>query len=815
MNHFIRLILSVLITGCLLITSLSAQKTVSAYRIDSPITVDGEFGDWASDVPLCNDFIQLEPNPGEPSSFETEVYIAYDDKALYVKAILTDTVELVRRDLTARDQTGNGDWFGILIDPYRNGLSAVTMNVTAGGVQIDEVWDGDSTDSNWDAVWDSKVVHTDTGWNVEMEIPYAALRFGDDDVQDWYINFARYTRRNRQMSFWSPVDPGESGITRQSGIMENIKEIKSPLRLSLTPFVVGTHTNSQGNTNNSFGAGLDLKYGLTEAFTLDMTLIPDFSSVQSDDVVVNLGPFEQFFEERRQFFTEGTDIFERGGIFFSRRIGGNLFSFGNVDANGTVTSSVPTRAQLLNATKISGKFQNGSGLGFFNAIEAREEVTVDLDGEINLATVHPLTNYNVVVYDHVLKNNSYISLINTNVMRQGSALDANVTGTEYQLRTKDQKWQLSGDAALSQRFSQGENSVGHKFNASISDIQGSWQQDLNYTEESDTYNPNDLGFLFSNNERSINYNVAFNQFEQTARFNRYRFWASVGANALYQPNVYTGAFAETGGFWFTRKFFAFGYSSGIFHNARNYFEPRTSDFSQFWDQPNGAYFSPFISTDFSKTFAIDVSINRQHYFNNSRRNTSFTVEPRVQINSQWLIIFESNYNIIRGREGFVNKSNFAFDQHGLVDEDILFGLRNRDILTNTFTTNYVFTNRMSMDLRIRHYWDRIDYDEYYTLGGDGDLSLIGFDGNDENGDPVFKSNINLFNIDLNYYWRYAPGSDIIFSYKNNAFNDQFIDGYTDNLNSLFEGRSNHTFSLKVLYFLDVNQAAQALRGRSI
>lgn len=809
MNNLGSIIASLLLLVTLSVSYVGAQpKSIQAYRVELPIEIDGEFDDWPSDISVCTAFIQNEPNPGISSIFNNEVIIAYDDQALYIRAFLQDTVALIRDDLTPRDDTGNGDWFGFLIDPYQNGLTGTSFVVTAGGVQVDARWEGNNEDSNWDAVWNSKISIVDDGWTVEMAIPYASLRFGDADVQDWYINFARYTRRNRQLSHWNPVDPNENGIIRQSGILSDIREITSPLRLSLTPFVVGTHTNSGGINDHSFGAGMDLKYGLTEAFTLDMTLIPDFSQVQSDDLVLNLSPFEQFFEERRQFFTEGVELFERANIFYSRRIGGSLFSSENIDGQEV---SAPTRARLLNASKISGRFENGSGFGFFNAVEGKEQVVIDNDGISESVTIHPLTNYNVVVYDHALENNSYISLINTNVLRQGSALDANVTGTEFQIRNKDQKWQVSGNGAISQRLDSNiGNTVGHKAGATLSDIHGKFTSSLSYNEESDSYNPNDLGFLFSNNERSAKAYIEFNQFEQTKRFTRYRFWAFTGVNALYLPKVYTGAFLEGGAFFFTRNFFGYGVNSGIFHNDKNYFEPRTSDFSRYWDQPNGAYLSPFISSDYSKRFAIDIRVSRQHYFDNNRRNTTFYIEPRCQINSQWQVILSSDYTIITGREGFVDKENFDYTDIGLLESDILFGLRNRKTLTNTLGTTYVFTNRMSMDLRVRHYWDQVDYDGYFTLEEDGHLSEIEFDGLDANNDPIYKSNINLFNVDLNYYWRYMPGSDIIFSYKNNAFNEAFIDGYSDNFSSLFENKSNHTFSLKILYFLDVNQLVQSI-----
>ena len=794
----------------------SQSKQIDAYRVSTPIVVDGDFSDWPDDAPIATDFVQFEPSPGDDATYGTSVQIAYDDNALYFKAILKDTAELIRTDLTARDNLGNADWFGIIIDPYHTGITGASFVVTASGVQFDSQWSGDNEDSNWDAVWSTHTEVTHEGWQVEMSIPYAALRFSDGDDQDWILQMARYTRRSREFSHWSRVDPNESGVIRQSGTLKGLKQIKSPLRLSLTPFVVGNHANQGGATSSNVSAGMDLKYGLNEAFTLDMTLIPDFSQVQSDDVVVNLSAFEQFFEERRQFFTEGTELFDRGGVFYSRRVGGRLFYRSDLAAasDSLTLVNVPSTARLLNATKVSGRFENGSGLGIFNAVEARETVdAIDDDGEVITLKANPLTNYNVVVYDHVMKNNSYVSLINTNVLREGSATDANVTGTEFQLRDKAQKWEVSGEAAYTQRINSVERSTGHKAEITLADIQGKWTKRLRYKEESDQYNPNDLGFIFSPNERGVEFYMEYNDFEQSQRLNRWRYWYLVEANGLYKPNVYTGSSFQMGGFWFTRKFFAFGFQSGIFHNFKNYFEPRTSDFSQFWDSPNGMYIEPFISTDYSKALALDVNINSQYYLNNTRRSNTITIAPRWQINSRCLIIARSRLGIIRGREGYIDKSGFDYASYGLTDSAVTFGLRNRNTVTNSLTLNYIFTNRMSLDLRVRHYWDSVGYDDYLSLREDGSLTSIDFDGLDDDGNSIYTINNNFFNVDLNYYWRFLPGSDIIFSYKNNAFANELLHGYADNLSSLFQERSNHFYSLKVLYFLDVNRTVQSLSER--
>src|SRR5258705_10304557 len=156
-----------------------------------------------------------------------------------------------------------------------------------------------------------------------------------------------------------------------------IKYIKPPLRLSFSPYfssyVNNYPYNTPGikNTTTSLNGGMDVKYGINDAFTLDMTLIPDFGQVQSDNQVLNLSPFEVKYNENRSFFTEGTELFNKGNLFYSRRIGGTPIHFGDVSgqlgANERVLKN-PTESKLINATKVSGRTTKGLGVGFFNAL---------------------------------------------------------------------------------------------------------------------------------------------------------------------------------------------------------------------------------------------------------------------------------------------------------------------------------------------------------------------------------------------------------------------------------------------------------------
>jgi hypothetical protein len=163
---------------------------------------------------------------------------------------------------------------------------------------------------------------TDFGYVIEMKIPYAALRFPEKDKQTWGLNFFREVRRERQKYTWSPIDNKIGAISQQAGLLTGIENIKTPTRLFLIPYssfyLSGSETQK---TKGELKGGLDIKYGINDAFTLDAILVPDFGQTKFDNVVLNLGPFEQQFNENRPFFTEGTDLFSKGNLLYSRRIG--------------------------------------------------------------------------------------------------------------------------------------------------------------------------------------------------------------------------------------------------------------------------------------------------------------------------------------------------------------------------------------------------------------------------------------------------------------------------------------------------------------
>lgn len=169
--------------------------------------------------------------------------LAYDNDAIYVGAYLYDDPKLIRTQLTARDgeQRQDVDYFSVF-DTYKDLQNGFQFTVTTANVQSDarltpnqETDFDEYGDKTWEAVWESKVSIKEDGWVVEMRIPYISLRFAKKDLQDWGLQFLRFTRRTNERDFWNPINPQINGFVNQFGVYAGLKDIKPPLRLSFSP----------------------------------------------------------------------------------------------------------------------------------------------------------------------------------------------------------------------------------------------------------------------------------------------------------------------------------------------------------------------------------------------------------------------------------------------------------------------------------------------------------------------------------------------------------------------------------------------------
>lgn len=790
----------------LLAKGVACQKAKSLLtkRIAGEITVDGVLNEtpWSS-AEIASEFIQFGPNAGAPATEKTEVKVLHDDNALYIGAVIHfNDRDSVFDNLAERDNAEEADWFAITLDPYKSGLNGFVFQVSASGVQTDILIIGEDEDYQWNAVWRSEVVINENDWTLEVRIPYSAIRFPKKEVQEWGINFGRLVYGKRELMFWNETDPNGPALINYLGSLNGIENIKSPVRLSVSPYVSGYVENFDGVTSYRAAGGADLRYGINDAFTIDMTLVPDFGQVRFDNQIYNLSPFEVQFNENRQFFKEGRDLFDKGEIFYSRRIGAApKFTdalYEELDDGESIESN-PGISQLLNASKVSGRTSSGLGIGLFNGITSQTNAVVaDSLGNRRSIITDPLTNYNVFALDQNLKNNSSVSLVNTNVMRNGSYYDANVTAIMFDVFSKEQKFNYSGDFTLSQQIHESENIIGHRYGLAFDKSSGQLQYGIDYLEMSNTFDINDLGFLSNNNFRSLEAEIGFRTY--VPKGNMVSYWYNTGFsyNTLYKPSVFT-SFSLNGSTGVTWKNFLttaiWGTVTPIAEN--DYFEPRVH--GRYFARPGAQFLNCIISSNFNKPFALEFFGN---FVNRNRANwNSFsgTLTPRFRLGDKWMIIFDHTLSIESNNEGVALAEELPMD-----GDNPVFGRRDIKTVENRLSVRHFFTNKMTLSFSGRHYWANVSYNEFMGLNENGTLYDVAYTGKDLEGKSLHNTNFNAFTIDMVFSWFFAPGSTLSVVWKNSIFdvNDKIDINYLQNTNDLFSLGATNSISIKVLYYLD-------------
>lgn len=795
------------------------QKSLQALRITDLLQVDGVLDEpiWQQ-AEIATQFIQHRPNPGLIERHPTEVRILYDDAALYIGAVMHDvSPDSIFRELGRRDDLGNTDWFAVFFDTYNDDINGYGFFVTPAGVQVDARYSSNGEDFSWNAVWESSARIDGNKWVAELKIPYSALRFSSEQAQVWGLNLMRNRQSTREYFFWNNVDPANNGFVNQWGDLKGLKAIEAPLRLSLTPYVSGYVRRSPVadqngpesepySYDNSVSGGLDLKYGINDAFTLDMTLIPDFSQVQSDNRVLNLSPFEQQFSENRPFFLEGTELFNKGDFFYSRRIGGTPINYGAVydqeKYKGYEVLQNPRETKMINGTKVSGRTRSGLGVGVFNAVVGRQHAVLQdsLGDRIEVET-QPLTNYNITVFDQSLKNNSYITLINTNVMRQGGTYDANLTGGLLRLANKENKYEVQGKAALSQRYFTSDTDLGYMYALGFGKISGNFQYDVSHEVQSDSYNPNDMGILFTNNSMEQEVNLRYNVYEPFWKFQNLSTRIGAEYSRRYRPNTFQnfGMYARVNGTF--KNFTSAGLSFKLEPVATfDYFEPRTE--GRYYTFPVNYSVNSWVSSDYRKKLAVDGGFFYRKFDENNRYSLFLFASPRYRVSNQLSFTYSFNSGRDYDDIGFFTRVSGTGD----AADRIIFGLRNVHSVNNSLSGSYIFNNRMSLALRMRHYWSKVKTREFYALEQNGSLSP------DTYRSETPHQNYNSFNLDMVYSWWFAPGSEISVVWKN-SFEENvraLQPRYFDNLSHTMSSPQASVLSIKVLYYLDYLTVRQKL-----
>jgi len=396
---------------------LATPPDHDASRLSAAPDIDGNVrGDDAwSDVSPASGFWQVQPNDGEPSTQNTEVFVGYTDTALYIGVIAYDDdpsgiiVSDSRRDSSLDDT----DAFLVVIDGLLDRQNGYIFGTNAAGIEYDgQVTKNGSGNSfgsggggfnlNWDGTWSVRSKISDIGWSAEFEIPFRTLRYGASDKQSWGINFQRNIRRSNEIAYWAPLERNRSlHRVSEAGTLHSVAP-PSQRNLKITPYVLGQarRGGELESSETDADVGFDVKYSVTPSLTLDLTYNTDFAQVEADERQVNLDRFNLFFPEKRPFFLENSGQFAVGNgeeveMFFSRRIG--------IGEDGDI---IPVQG----GARLSGKIGDKTNIGFLYM------GTDAVDG------IAPGNQFAVARVSHELPNRSAIGAIFVNRDGDGSYL---------------------------------------------------------------------------------------------------------------------------------------------------------------------------------------------------------------------------------------------------------------------------------------------------------------------------------------------------------------------------------------------------------
>ncbi len=791
------------------------RRTMAANKIATAPKIDGVLDDecWKT-AQVTGDFIQSSPKEKAPVSFPTEVRITYDNAGIYIGAMCFDnSPDSIMKQLGLRDQYPNADNFRVVFDTYNTQQDAFDFSVTASGVQADSRF----SDYNFNAVWHSDVKILPNGWSLEMEIPWSALRFPTSKIQIWGVQFTRSINRKHEFDQWALTPKDNPNPMKFWGILNGLDDIDSPIRLSLTPYLSGIVEKDSrfgpSNTSANMAGGLGLKYGINESFTLDMTLLPDFSQVRSDNVVKNLSPFEIQYNEQRPFFTEGTDLFDLGGIFYSRRIGKTPSDFYAAPYLTTSTEKIiknPNQSKLLNATKITGRTNEGLGVGILNAyVDNTYAIAQDtVTGAKRRVLTEFSANYNIFVFDKQFSNSSHAYVTNTNVIRSHGGRSANVTATGFSINNKKSSWNFNGDGGVSNvlepTYTKGNYNanVGYYFRMGILKNSGKFQYGINRQQVNRNWDCNDMGINNETNYSSNSLDMSYIIFNPWKIFND----AYFNFNVVYNDNLEThernslsiNMFNQA---TFRNFFYAYLGTTIAPVDLRDHYEPRVE--GRFFNRTRYQSYFGGLNSNSNKPLWISLHFNV---------GATAKVSDAIPVDPWGGLGTEINWRVgNRFSIGIGSSFNGDFGDHGWVetvnDSTIVFGSRILHTWENGLSANFVFTRDMSLSFQARHYWQTGHYTGYFTLNNDGSLSE--YSNYYAAGTNDFS--YNSFNIDVVYTWNFTPGSTLSVSWKQNILNETAaIDyNYSHNFQNTIEGPQLNQVSVRVLYYLDYNYLRHA------
>ena len=791
------------------------RKEIEITRFISPPVIDGVLDEpqWKNLIP-ATDFERWMPNNGQSErlGYETFIYLGYDNSGIYVAGQFNDpNPSLIPVGFSQRDNIWevNADSFWLSINTNDDNLNDQGFQITSAGTLGDTYTSGEFSPDDWnfDTVFEGKVSINEKGWSMEMKIPYSALRFPTTDIQSWGIQFSRRIIEFGEFYTWNFIDTKTSTFRESLGLLKGLKNITPPTRLFFYPYLQSSvDLKKNSKPLNGYSAGMDIKYGISNNFTLDATLIPDFGQVAFDNKELNLSPFEQKFDENRAFFTEGAQLFQKadsqgymsGNFFYSRRIGEDIsVDFDELVQDNQELVNYDTKANLINSVKLTGTTNSGLSIGIINSIteKAYAQLKDVKTNEIINKIIAPITNYNVISLSQTALNQySTFSFLNSNVNRGGDFYNSN--NSAFIANLYDNKRKFNFNASIFQSISETfSKTKGFRGGLSIEDLTGSFRFNLGWNGVDANYYQNDLGFYNLRNDQRFWARIQFLTFEPTKSYEKIDAYLWLSERSRFYPKTLKSQGGRIGFTLTSLKLEELKASFDYTSKYKDFEETRKDDV--FIYQPAVYELEFSYKSDTRKKIAygsgIEYSYGVNEEFNEDYNMTEIEFYSRFRFSDKFQMELAAQIGQSNDEIGYVYREN----------DDIYFGNREVKYTENNLSLNYNFDSYRSLSVIFRQFWSTANYkNNFFLLKNDGLRKLSEKNLKDYN--P--NTNFNLWNFDLSYDWEFAPGSKITFLYRNNIFNENNLSGisYYKSTKDLFQNPINHQLSLRINYFIDYN-----------
>ena len=842
-------------------------KTYTTFEIDvaaAPV-IDGNLDEsiWES-AEWATNFIEVSPDENTDPSEQTKFKILYDQKNLYIALKALDSEpETITNRLSRRDGFV-GDRINVLIDSYHDLRTGFLFTVTAAGVRGDEFItdNGDNIDASWNPIWSNKALINDEGWTAEMKIPLSQLRFSNDPNQVWGLNIVRNYFKNNELSAWNRIPIGAAGWVSEAGKLKGLKNIRPQKQIEIQPFVVTKLNRYEAEAGNPYAdgsdfnlnAGLDVKIGITNDLTLDVTINPDFGQVEADPAAINLDGFEIFNRDQRPFFVENNNIFDyrfadnRNNLFFSRRIGRSPQVYPETTDEAFVNQ--PQNTTILGAAKFSGKTKNGWSIGVLESMTSKEFTEISANGNTSKSLAEPFTNYFVgrVQKDFNKKNTFFggmFTATNRSLTPAVSELrkSAYSGGVDFKHQWKNRAYFMDANIVMShvqgskEAIKLTQENLTHLFNRvdtshlevdptrtsltgtggrfGIGKVGGQhWNYNAGFKWVSPELELNDIGFLRNADEMIQYANLSYRSIKPTGIFRDFNVRFKQFSAFDFEGNYNRIQYQLNGSASFLNNWeidFGLAHKPHIFSNSILRGGPRWR-----FSQENFQFL--FVGSDRRKKFFGKIGLIHSQAKENNFSLLTFESELNYQPTNALNISLSPEYSISKNQTQYVTQS----DYNNSASRYVLGTIDNHTLMASV-RLDYTINPNLSIQYYGQPFISRGRYKDFkyvtnpvaerlsdrFRLYDSNQINLNGNDFQvDENRDGVMDYSFSnpdfsfvQFNSNLVLRWEYIPGSELFLVWS------QGITSSVASSNGLFEGietgileeRPQNIFLIKATY----------------